>query len=81
MTKRTGLDGVQRKTANYEYTFVNNSYATEELGTRAKASSIGSTDKRSQISSDSVRKRDYLAITQPTMHKTGPNNNNNAALD
>ncbi len=40
------------------------------MGTRAKASSIGSTDKRSQLSSDSIRKRDYLAITSPTMHQT-----------
>ena len=51
------------KTNNYEYTFVQNSYATDELYTAAKASSIGSTDKRSQLSSDSVRKRDYMAIT------------------
>ena len=53
-----------------EYTFVQNSYANDELYTAAKASSIGSTDKRSQISSDSVRKRDYMAITQPTMNQT-----------
>ena len=37
----------------------------------AKASSIGSTDKRSQLSSDSIRKRDYLAITQPKMMTNG----------
>ena len=53
-----------RKTAsNLEYTFVQNSYATDELNTAARASSIGSTDKRSQVSSDSIRKREYMAIT------------------
>ena len=38
----------RKKTAsNLEYTFVQNSYATDELNTAARASSIGSTDKRS----------------------------------
>lgn len=47
---------------------------TDEVYTAAKASSIGSTDKRSMISSDSFRKRDILAITQPTMNFHGSNN-------
>ena len=53
--------------------FVNkNNYnlVADDVYTAAKASSIGSTDKRSQLSSDSIRKRDYLAITQPKMTTT-----------
>ena len=46
MTKRPDRDGM-RKTENFEYTFVQNSYVTEDMQTVAKASSIGSTDKRS----------------------------------
>ena len=51
-------------------TFVQNSNETDDLmGTGgAKASSIGSTDKRSQLSSDDLRKKEYMAITEPTMH-------------
>ena len=46
MTKRTGRYGDQRKTTNYEYTIVHNN-RTDDVYTAAKASSIGSTDKRS----------------------------------
>ena len=77
MTKRTGQNAVNRSddsrggAANkYEYTIVHNT-VTDEVYTAAKASSIGSTDKRSQNSSDSIRKRDYMAITQPTMNQIG----------
>ena len=58
MTKRQGLDGQKKQTNYHEYTFVQNSYATEEIiHTAAKASSIGSTENaRSQGSSDSVPK-------------------------
>ena len=46
MTKRTGRYCDQRKTTNYEYTIVHNNVA-DDVYTAAKASSIGSTDKRS----------------------------------
>ena len=58
-----------------------NSNETEDLmGNAAQASSIGSTDKRSQVSSDYMRKRDHMAITEPTLqdcdetkgHSSGP---------
>ena len=64
MAKHSRQSSVNRINTERERTFVvQNSYNTEELLTAAKASSIGSTDKRSQLSSESVRKQ----ITQPTM--------------
>lgn len=77
MTKRTGQNAISlinepNRTSNYEYTVVQNT-VTEEVYTAAKASSIGSTDKRSQNSSDSVRKRDYMAITKPMMNQVAGN--------
>ena len=58
MTQRAG----KKSTDGNDYTFIANQ---EEILTAAKASSIGSTDKRSQVSSDSARK----PIRMPTMTK------------
>ena len=66
-SKDSSPSAAQRK--NFQMTFVQNSNETDDLiGTGAKASSIGSTDKRSQLSSDDLRKKEYMAITEPTMH-------------
>ena len=68
MTKRRE-QGQCSKSKDYKLTFVQNSNETDDLiGVAAKASSIGSTDKRSQVSSDDLRKKEYLSITEPTMY-------------
>ena len=71
MSKRPSREVISTKrrrspnTNNYEYTFVQNSLVSEEIMSGAKASSVASTDKRSQASSDEQHqpRREYVPIT------------------
>lgn len=81
MTKRRE-QGQTSKSKDYKLTFVQNSNETDDLiGAAAKASSIGSTDKRSQVSSDDLRKKEYLSITEPTMHAHLDSNGANSPIE